>query len=272
MQLPRQDLTLALYQCAPWPLDTEANLRRLNIAAQRAAQQGAQVLVTPEMFITGYNIGASACRQLAQASDGSYAQAVKAIAQQQGIAIAYGYPECDAVGHVYNAAQLVQGHDAPGLNYRKTHLFGALDRNQFSAAPLQSQLIELRGWAIGLLICYDVEFGENTRRLALAGADLVLVPTANMPDYDFVASTLVPVRAYENQVAVAYANYWGAEADVAYGGLSTVCNASGQVLGAAAREESLLVCTVRAEDLALARQRQSHVRELRQAQHPSADR
>ena len=60
-----------------------------------------------------------------------------------------------------------------------------------------------------LLICYDVEFPENACRLALAGADLNIVPTANMIPYEFVANTIVPARAYENQLYVGYANYCG---------------------------------------------------------------
>ncbi|MFY8044397.1 MAG: nitrilase-related carbon-nitrogen hydrolase, partial [Rhodoferax sp.] len=78
------------------------------------------------------------------------------------------------------------------------------------------------------LICYDVEFPEATRRLALAGADLIVVPTANMPEFDFVAQSLVPVRAYENQLYVAYANYIGAEGAVHYGGLSLLAAPDGQ--------------------------------------------
>lgn len=262
------DLTLALYQCAPLPLQPETNLARLGQAAKAAAQQGAQVLVCPEMFVTGYNIGADACRALAQPSDGSYAQQVAALAQAHGIAVVYGYPEIDVKGDVYNAAQLIGPKPTQRLNYRKTHLFGDLDRAQFSTGAVQSQLIHVQGWAIGLLICYDVEFPENTRRLALAGADVVLVPTANMPAYDFVATTLVPVRAYENQVALAYANYWGAEDEVGYGGLSSVCTAGGQVVAAADRDDALLVCTLRAVDLVQARQQQLHTQELRQGLHP----
>lgn len=265
---PSGDLTVAIYQCAPLPLQPDANLERLAQAAQAAAQQGAQLLVCPEMFVTGYNIGADACRALAQPSDGPYAQRVAAMAREHNIAIVYGYPELGEDGHVYNAAQLLGPEGGQRLNYRKTHLFGDLDRAQFAAGTLQNQRVQVHGWALGLLICYDVEFPENTRRLALAGADAVLVPTANMPAYDFVATTLVPVRAYENQVALVYANYWGAEGEVAYGGLSSVCTAGGQVLAAAARHDALLVCTLRASDLALARQRQGHAQELRQRLHP----
>ena len=81
------------------------------------------------------------------------------------------------------------------MNYRKTHLFGALDRGTFVPGDGLPEPVELDGLRLGMLICYDVEFPETVRLLALAGADCVLVPTAQMEPYDFVARSLVPARA-----------------------------------------------------------------------------
>jgi 5-aminopentanamidase len=258
----RTPLTLALLQCDPAPLDTDLNLQRLGENARLAAERGAHVLVCPEMFLSGYAIGANAVQQLAQPADGPWAVEVGAIAQRYGIAIAYGYPERDASGAVFNAAQWINAEGLRCLNHRKTHLFGALDRAQFAAGPPDAAIFTLHGWNIGMLICYDVEFPEATRRLALAGADLIVVPTANMPGYDFVAQTLVPVRAYENQIYVAYANYVGAEGDVHYGGLSLLAGPDGQVVAQAQREVTLLVATLEDGQLAAARASASHLVDL----------
>jgi predicted amidohydrolase len=255
-------LRLALWQCMPLPRNTTGNLHRLDVAAKDAAKGGADILVCPEMFITGYNIGTSQVQALAQATDGAFADAVAEIAKRHAIAIVYGYPERD--GHeVFNAAQCIDADGALLLNIRKTHLFGELDRSQFSAAPAHNTLFDFHGWKIGLLICYDLEFPENMRRLALAGADMVLVPTANMQDYDFVAQSMVPVRAYENQVFVAYANYVGAESEVHYGGLSSVAAPNGQVLAKAGRESELLFGTVDANQLVATRMRNAHLADAR---------
>ena len=247
------DLRLALLQCAPLPLQPQgnvaANLQRLDAAARTAAGQGAQLLVVPEMFLTGYNIGAEQAHALAEPWDGASAQAVAHIAQKQGIAITYGYPERGArdpvgerntVGQIFNTAQCVDAHGRLLGRYRKTHLFGDLDAAMFQAGAGDEAVFELHGWRVGLLICYDVEFPENTRRLALQGADLLVVPTANMEGFDFVAQHMVPTRAYENQVCVAYANYCGAEGDLRYGGLSCVAVADGNLLAVADRQASLL--------------------------------
>ena len=78
------------------------------------------------------------------------------------------------------------------------------------------------GSSQGLLICYDVEFPENVRALALGGADFVIVPTALMQPFDVVARTIVPARAYENQLFLAYVDRCGREGAFDYCGLSCV--------------------------------------------------
>jgi 5-aminopentanamidase len=249
-------LTVALYQCMPGPLDVAGNLQRLEGAAQQAAESGAHVLVCPEMFVTGYNIGHAAVLQLAQTADGGYAQAIAAMARRHNIALVYGYPERAPQGPqtvVFNAAQWISAQGERLLNYRKTRLFGELDSAQFVAAEPVATLLDLHGWRIGLLICYDVEFPENTRRLALAGADLVVVPTANMANFDEVSQAIVPLRAFENQIYLAYANYVGTEGDLQYGGLSTLAGPDGSVLAQAGRKEALIVTTLSWPDLDSAR-------------------
>lgn len=260
----RKPLSLAVLQCGALPLQVDANLQRLNEAAESAHAAGADVLLTPEMFLTGYAIGPQAVRTLAQPRDGDRAQAVSAIAKRHGIAIVWGYPERAANGAIFNAAQMTSAQGVPLLHYRKTHLYGTLDRAQFSAAPADaqnSQLTELQGWKLGLLICYDLEFPENARRLALAGADCLLVPTANMDRYDFVPTTMVPTRAFENQVALAYANYCGPEGSLNYGGLSSVVDALGQPLARAERGPALLLARLTPQALDHARSEQTHLQE-----------
>jgi len=270
----QEAITLALWQCTPSPLAVAANLQRLKEAAEAAALQGADMLVCPEMFLTGYAIGAEQAAALAVGLAGApragkdYLHAVADIACAHQIAIVVGYPERGADGAVYNAAAWFDAQGRRAWNYRKTHLFGTLDRDQFSAgAPDQNSgvlhpLPELKGWRIGLLICYDVEFPENARRLALAGADVIIVPTANMSEFDFVATTLVPVRAYENQCFVAYANYTGLEAGWIYGGLSTVAGPDGSIVGQLQRLPQMLVVRLEPALLRAARKVQTHVRDV----------
>ena len=135
-------------------------------------------------------------------------------------------------------------------DYRKCHLFGELDRAMFRAGSGPSALVDLCGVRIGLLICYDVEFPESVRLLALAGADLVAVPTALMDPFEVVARTVVPARAIENQVFLAYANRCGREGDLRYCGQSCVVGPDGADLARAGRGEELILAELDLERLA----------------------
>lgn len=234
-------MRVALYQCPPLPLDINGNLQRLNTHAIEAAAQGVVLLVCPEMFLSGYNIGAQAARSLAQRSDGPAAHAIAAITQATGVAILYGYPELGADDQVYNAVQLIDAQGSRLCNYRKTHLYGELDKSMFSAGEEHFPVVAFEGWKLGFLICYDVEFPENTRRLALDGVDLILVPTANMEPYDFVAEVTVRARAFENQCYLVYANYCGSEGDIHYCGLSSICAPDGKQVGLTGQDEALVI-------------------------------
>ncbi len=237
--MPAADLTLALWQ-TPHPATTAEALPRLDATCAQARAQGANLLVTPEMFLTGYAIGAERVAALAEPANGPLAQAVAGIAQRHGIAIVYGYPEQNPQGKPFNAAQAIGPDGTRLMNTRKTHLFGDLDRTQISAGDAASQVFEWKGWRLGLLICYDVEFPETVRLLALQGADAVLVPTANMEPFDEVQRVLLPARALENSLYLAYANACGREGTLAYNGLSSAIGPDGGVQNLADKGERLL--------------------------------
>ncbi|MFI6764006.1 carbon-nitrogen hydrolase family protein [Streptomyces sp. NPDC050355] len=237
-------LHTALLQSSGRPGDVAHNLRVLGDAAREAASTGAGLLVCPELFLTGYAIGGEVHR-LAEPADGDSARAVGEIAAEHGIAVLYGYPE--RAGHddadsaaVYNSAQLI-GPDGERLaNYRKTHLFGCFEREWFTPGDRAVVQAELSGVRIGVLICYDVEFPENVRAHALAGTDLLLVPTAQMHPFQFVAESVIPVRAFENQMYVAYVNRVGQEGEFEFVGLSCLAGPDGVVRTRAGRGEQLV--------------------------------
>ena len=235
-------MRVALYQCMPLPLNITENLQRLSLVAQQ--NKGIDLLVLPEMFLTGYNIGAAAVARLAQTQDGDAARQIAELAKACNMAIAYGYPERDEHGDIYNSVQLIDANGQRLLNYRKTHLFSELDKNMFCPGPDAFPVIELNGWKLGMLICYDLEFPENARRLVLAGAELIVVPTANMEPFEFIAEVTVRSRAFENQCYVAYANYCGHESKIRYCGLSSIAAPDGQQVALAERVEVLICATL----------------------------
>jgi predicted amidohydrolase len=72
-------------------------------------------------------------------------------------------------------------------------------------------------WKVSQLICYDMEFPENARQLALAGADIILCPTANPEPSYFVNDTIIPCRAAENHVYIVYSNHAGGRSGIENG-------------------------------------------------------
>ncbi|MCL5776017.1 carbon-nitrogen hydrolase family protein [Limibaculum sp. FT325] len=257
-------MRIALWQTVPVAADAGEGLARLRAVAHDAAGQGAALLVTPEMALTGYAIGCEACARLARPRGGEYHKAVAAIAREAGLAIAFGYPEA-AGGGARNSAALISANGDTLADYAKTHLFDEIDRAQFLAGDALSPIVELEGWRVGLAICFDIEFPEVARALARAGAELILVPTANMEPYRSVPLRLVPARAEENGIYVAYANYTGAEGAIRYCARSCVAGPDGEDLARAGEGEALVVADL--DRLAIVRRRAAidYLGELRPA-------
>ena len=205
--------------------DVAKALDLLRSQVRVAASRGAGLVVFPEMFLTGYNIGEAAFK-LAEPSDGPSAAAVAAISRQAGAAILYGYPERQG-DRIFNSALLI--HPARGAiaNYRKAHLYGKEEKRLFAPGD-DLVMAEVDGLKVGILICYDIEFPEAVRSLALAGAELIAVPTALIQPFDIVSRTLIPARAFENQVYVAYAGMCGREGNLGYCGLSCIVGPDGK--------------------------------------------
>ncbi|WP_432185050.1 carbon-nitrogen hydrolase family protein [Streptomyces tendae] len=251
----------ALLQSSGRPGSTAENLKVLDEAAGRAAAAGAALLVTSELFLTGYAIG-DGIGVLAEPADGDAADAVAEITGRHGLAIAYGYPE-RAGESVYNSVQLISADGTRLAGYRKTHLFGCFERDHFTPGEQPVVQAELNGVAVGLMICYDVEFPENVRAHALAGTDLLLVPTAQMHPFQFVAESVVPVRAFENQMYVAYVNRVGHEGEFEFVGLSTLAGPDGIARARAGHAEELVLADVDPAFLAASREANPYLRDRR---------
>lgn len=234
-------MKLAIYQGAGTPSDVAANLALLERTSAAAAKQQASLLIFPELFLTGYNIG-DAVKELAEPCYGRSLQIAASIARKYGLALLFGYVERDGEA-LYNAAALIDADGNLAANYHKAHLFGAEEQRLFTPGQ-QRTLHTIAGVRVGVLICYDVEFPEAVRALALQGAELIAVPTALMFPYTQIPRVLIPTRALENQIFVAYANRIGVEGDLTYCGLSTIAAPDGTVLAQAGAEETLLIADI----------------------------
>lgn len=245
-------MRIACWQGAVRDTTDRSDLGWLRVVAARAAEEGARLLVTPEMSLTGYRLGRPAMRAAAALARQSLCAEAAGIAAEYGIALVVGWPEADG-DQLHNTARLIDRGGHTLADYRKVHLFGEVDREVFTAGDRGIVQAAVDGLTVGLLICYDVEFPEAVRAHAVAGTELLLVPSALMRPWEFVADTLVPARAFESQLFLAYVNWVGQEHELSYCGLSQVVGPDGRMLAGLEEDAGLLVADLDRADLLRAR-------------------
>jgi predicted amidohydrolase len=259
-----ETVRIALLQGPARTPDPEAGLAAVDDAARRAAAAGARLLVTPEMSLTGYAIGAERVAELAGPVPGPLTERVAAIAAEHGLAITVGLPVRTPAGVANTVVVVVVDADGALLaSYAKAHLYGDVDRDAFVPGDVGVVQFRLDGLTVGILVCYDVEFPEAVRAHALAGTELLVVPTGLMDPYGSVGTVLVPARAYESQVFVAYANRTGVEGEFVYCGASCVIAPDGTELARAGRGEELVLADVDPAVLTASRRVNTHLADRR---------
>lgn len=234
-------MKIALGQTVGIPGDVPANLQLMGHLAGQAASGGADLLLLPELFLSGYNIG-DQVQRLAERNDGPSAAAAAVIARNAGLAVIYGYPERGAEG-VYNSALMLDRTGNPVANYRKTHLWGDFERRQFRAGA-ETTLFEFAGARFGLMICYDIDFPELARHYAMSGADAIIALSATTAPYPVVPRRLIPARAYENRLFVLFCDRAGTEHGLAYAGESCVAAPDGEILASCGAGEELAIAEI----------------------------
>lgn len=265
-------VTASLFQGPEHSGDVDSNLAAVDSAAESAAAAGASILVTPEMSVSGYDIG-DLVFERAEPFDGPIFQKVSAIARSRGVAIVYGYPErshSKVQGDtVFNAVQVVDATGRSLARYRKTHLFGELDRAHFSPGSELLVQFDFGGLRCGVLTCYDVEFPETVRAHADAGTQWLVVPTGLMTPFEIIATHVVPTRAYESQLFVTYVNRCGTEASLTYCGLTCAVAPSGTDLARAGAHEQLLTVDLDPSELLRSRAVNTHLADRRTDLYPT---
>jgi predicted amidohydrolase len=205
------ELSIALLQLAGAGYDREASLERGLAACRRAAADGADLALFPELWSTGYactdgDLGRWRAQAIARHDPWVVAHAD--LAAELGMAIAATYLEASAVGP-RNVVTLFDGTGREAFTYAKVHTCSfdlpeqaLVPGGEFPVARLETRagLVD-----VGAMICFDREFPEAARALALGGAELILVPNACALEDNRLGQ--VRARAFENMAAVAVVNY-----------------------------------------------------------------
>ncbi|HEY2654539.1 MAG TPA: nitrilase-related carbon-nitrogen hydrolase [Solirubrobacteraceae bacterium] len=238
-------MRVACCQIEPDVGSPESSAARARAALAAAIDRDARIVVLPELCNSGY-VFRSTAEALAAAvpADGALlAGWVQEAARGDAVVIG-GFCELGDDGEIFNSSAIVD-RDGVVAVYRKLHLWDQ-EQRWFARGPRPAPVVETRHGRIGLGVCYDIEFPELTRGLALGGADLIALPT-NWPlekrDPPMLRSLAV-TTAYLNRVFVAVCDRAGSERGLDFHGGSVIAAPDGTVLAAAragAHEETLLV-------------------------------
>ncbi len=240
-------IRLALAQADPTVGDLAGNSRRALEAARVAAEQGADLLIFPEMFLTGYPIEDLALRPSFQEASRSTLDALAAELAGDGLgglAVVIGYLDrldsADNLGQPHraplNAAAVVQDGRVVA-RYAKHHLpnYGVFDEFRYFVPGQEPCFLQLRGAELAIAICEDLWRDAGGPITQTRGASLLLVLNGSPyeRDKDDVRLDLCQRRAKEYDVALAYVNMIGGQDELVFDGDSLVVDAQGHLLARA---------------------------------------
>ena len=223
---PPDKIRIALAQLNPTVGDLEGNLVKATAAHAKAAENGADLIVFSELFLSGYPpedlvlkpAFSDACRATAE-------KLAKQITTGPGIIIGTVWPDA---GKVYNAAVLIDGGEIKAVRY-KSDLpnYGVFDEKRvFEPGPLPGP-VDFRGVRIGVPICEDIWNEDVCECLAECGAEILVVPNGSPFDWKKpdVRTNIAVARVNENSLPMVYVNQLGGQDELVFDGASFVLNA-----------------------------------------------
>jgi len=257
-------LKVAVCQYAPRLGDPAGNADRGARWIARAADGGAKLIVLPELASSGYAFASEAeAAAAAQDGGGPCLASWQESCRELGVFVVAGFCE-QGLGGRFNSAALMGPDGLIGV-YRKAHLFHD-EQSYFYPGDSGFPVFDLPFGKVGMLVCYDLWFPEAARVMALAGADVICVPTNWVANFrrrvaderGWIMGNYAAVAvATQNQVFVAAADRVGNERAVEFIGGSCIVGPEGWMLaGPAARaDEALLLADVDLHQAAIRRQR-----------------
>jgi len=224
--MPAGGVRVVCCQIAPAVVHPETSRSRAVEAVAAAVAAGAQIVVLPELVTSGYVFASlEEARAAAFPAEGEWFAGWAREAARVDAVVIGGFCERGPDGRLFNSSALVDGGGLRAV-YRKLHLWGEEPR-WFSAGDRPAPVLDTGHGRIGLAVCYDIEFPELTRGLALAGAELLAVP-ANWPrEPRPILQSLAATTAYLSRVYVAVCDRCGSERGLEFEGGSVIAGPDG---------------------------------------------
>ncbi len=262
MVVRETDARIAVAQFAPVVGNKKSNLEKTYYYMSRAAEEGADLLLVPEMFLTGYTEDPTDMVDMAEDINGTSIQQLKTAAAKNNVALVGSFLERDTTANsLYNTSVFINAEGELLGTFRKIHLFD--DERKIITPGDKITTINYKNICYGLLICFDVEFPELARSLALAGAQVLLVVSANMKPYGHFHRNYVLARAQENHTFVAYCNQVGSNNSWDFVGDSCLVNPSGEIICELAGEEGITAGDINLSEIARSQEVYNYLKERR---------
>lgn len=255
--MPGSFLSISCIQFTAVDGEKEATVRKALALVDRAADEGARLVVLPEVWTgLGYSTK-TAYRDIAEPIPGPTTERLAERARRHKIYICGSLYEAAADGGYHNTAPLIDPAGRIVGLYRKTHLFDAPLRADIQGGIRESDKVtagdrlpvfETEFGPIGVSVCSDLRFPEVYRTLTLKGARIILCASAFLsPRFDHWEFFL-RARAAENQVFVAASGQYGTEprSGIGFVGRSMIVDPWGTVIATASDAET---CTTAVVDL-----------------------
>lgn len=243
---PIKPVTVAGVQFAPFPNDIEGNLERcIHFILRASAERNAKLIVFPESITTGFNPGMPLMDfyHLLPRKIDAILEPIQAICRKlKVLCVLPTYERGTQKGVIYNSAFLI---DSKGHNlgvYRKTHPFPTerLACGGWTTPGKNYPIFPTEIGTIGIHICYDGDFPEISRILAVKGAQIIARPSALLRTFEIWEASN-KMRAYENHVYHIAVNAIGSDAGGAhYFGHSMITSPIAQTLALARAGEDII--------------------------------
>ncbi len=260
----RRFVKIGLAQIATRLGDVDGNKEKILASIEKGAEEGVDILLTPELATLGFGSGDIYLDKVPQ-----NLEALEEIkkATKSGPTTIVGYVEKDDRGFFYNAAALLHRGELLGV-YRKVQLvnYRLFDEKRYFKPGSSLPVFQLPFGRIGILICEDVWFPEPARALTFRGAEIIFVLSASPFDRGKIEKwdDFLRERIYDNIIPMAMANQAGVQDGVTYWGGSLVLDAEGKVIKRGRfLEEDFVVAEVDLEEAMRLRRRDIRVREVR---------
>ncbi len=240
---------IAAVQVASQIGKVEENVANAKKYAVQAIEGGAKIICLPEMFNTGYfshtTHADTKYSNLAEPLDGYTISVFKEIAEKNGVVILVPFVEYKAPGVLYNSTCVIDAGGSILGTYKKIHIpWSYTGWEKFYFRPgYEAPVFDTKFGRIGVIICYDRDFPELARSVALKGAEILFIPNGAGTALTETWRSLVMTRAYENQIYVLGCCLAG-RADAEHHefmGSSILCNPVGKVVQVLGREEGVLL-------------------------------